>query len=92
MKILFVGKFEKQSAGEIEIANAIKKIGHEVLSVEERLCDLKRLKFLLEEEHYDFLLFTKFRPFGSSFIQRLDFLNRVKIPTVCWVFDLYFGL
>ena len=88
MKICYVGQFHPKSVGEPEIAYVLEKLGHEVVRVEERT-PLEYLKVKVKD--CDLLLFAKFRMKDSP-NKIIEFLKGLKIPSVCWVFDLYWGL
>ena len=93
LKILYVGNFSEKSVGEPEIAYALEKLGHEVTKVDEEQGIIPKLRTMLwAREKYDFLLFAKFRVGTHEEIR--DFLRDlrgIKIPSVCWLFDLYWG-
>ena len=93
LKILYVGNFSPKSVGEPEIAYALERLGHEVTKVDEEQGIIPKLRTMLwAREKYDFLLFAKFRVGTHEEIR--DFLRDlrgIKIPSVCWLFDLYWG-
>lgn len=91
MKILFVGNFDRRSPGELEIAWSLEELGHYVVGLDEADSDLEMIKKALEKENFDFLLFSKFRVKGTD-QEKEDFLRFLKIPSICWVFDLFAGL
>ena len=88
MKICYVGQFHRTSVGEPEIAYALEKLGHEVVKVSEG-SSLTVVKEKVRD--CDILLFAKFRTKNTE-NERLQFLEELKIPSVCGVFDLYWGL
>ena len=90
LKILYVGNFARLSVGEPEIAKSLQELGHEVDCVGEGEKSYLELQKMIEGGNYDFLLFAKFRIIPSSSIE--EFVKELKIPSVCWLFDLYFSL
>jgi len=89
-KILYVGNFNPNSVGEPEIAWALEQIGHEVDKLEESRTNLNTIRTSLSRKDYDFLFFAKFRVGHNQEV--IDFLRKeLKIPSVCWLFDLYWG-
>jgi len=78
LKILYIGNFHPKSVGEPEIANALEKLGHTVI----RHPNTERPGTL----DADILLFSKL-----TFPGHINFLRELKIPRVCWMFDLYWG-
>lgn len=91
MKILYVGNFSAISPGELEIASSFEELGHEVIKLNESDTNLKKIEDVLEKDGPDFLLFAKFRIHDNE-KDKLNFLKKLNIPSVCWVFDLYHGL
>ena len=90
MKIVYVGNFQTVSVGEPEIASTLEELGHTVYRIDEFHTDLGEIKRVIDENRCSLLLFAKFRV--GSLKERSDFLNGLKIPKVCWLFDLYWGL
>lgn len=91
LKILYVGLFNKNSPGEFDIAECLKELGHEVTMVEEGSVTCESLEKKIKRNKYDFLLFAKFRV-QNEMPNREKFIKNCSIPTVCWIFDLYWGL
>lgn len=87
--ILYVGNFSKNSVGEPEIARAFTKVGHNVKILEEFSTGFEKIKTEVNRGIYDFLLFAKFRVAPTPEI--IKFFREMKIPKVCWLFDLYWG-
>jgi len=88
MRILYIGNFSANSPGEPEIAESLEELGHQVTKINEWDVKTEELEGILKREKFDFLLFAKLRVKGNV----REFLEKVKIPKICWVFDLYFGL
>lgn len=89
-KILYVGNFEKNSVGEPEVAKSLRELGHEVTEVQEHFGSCEKVLMEARGGKYDFLLYAKFRvgtPVDVHYLMR-----EIRIPCVCWVFDLYYGL
>ena len=93
LKILYVGNFSPNSVGEPEIAWALEKLGHQVDRMPETGTTVNDVKAkLLQREKYDFLLFAKFRVGTGDEVRGLfKEMRGMKIPSVCWLFDLYWG-
>lgn len=89
MKILYVGNFRFATPGEPEIAKALEKLGHEVTRLEEERTWTTTLATEVEKG-YDMLLYAKFRVGNPKDVAA--FLQSCKIPKVCWLFDLYWGI
>ena len=89
MKILYIGNFYPLSVGEPEIAKALRKLGHEVEEFQELPNTIFQVDDKVAKGNYDFVLFAKFRVGGD--VQCNAFLAKCRIPTVCWLFDLYWG-
>ena len=89
MRILYVGNFSPLSVGEPEIARALRKLGHRVDEFQENPNTVDEIEEKLAKYNHDLLLFAKFRvgPKGKT----MEFLRKCKAPTVCWLFDLYWG-
>ena len=85
---LFVGNFQTVSVGEPEIAKSLEALGHTVTRVTEGTTDLAFLG--KEVKKHDILLFAKFRV--GNYVERKEFLKNLEIPSVCWMFDLMYGL
>lgn len=93
-KILYIGKFSPHSVGEEEVARGFETLGHSVTRLYEHATSIGILREAVQREHPDFILYAKFR-IQSTIREREEFFRDMKargIPTVCWVFDLYFGL
>jgi len=88
MRILYVGNFSTDSPGEPEIAYSLEELGHKVVKINEWDVKTEDVERILEKEKFDFLLFAKLRVRGNV----REFLEKVKIPKICWVFDLFIGL
>ena len=84
MKILFCGNFKRESVGEPEIAYALEKEGHAVVRIPE---DVTRGYIQEKIAGCDVFLYSKFRVKGAE-----EILREIKIPKICVLFDLYFGL
>src|SRR3990167_592290 len=95
LNILYCGNFNPTSVGEPEIAWALEKLGHRVDRLDEAPNVLGEVyKRLAKRNEYDLLLFAKFRVSNNPADVK-EFLTRttktLKVPTVCWLFDLYWG-
>ena len=85
-KILYVGSFDEQWSSEMYIAKSFQALGHSVMRLEEETISDDQI---IEESKkgYDFLLYAKLRIKGDQ----AYVLKNVKIPKVCWFFDVYPG-
>ena len=89
---MYVGNFSKNSVGEPEIANALEKLGHEVVRISENEAALESLRKKTISKKYNFVLFAKLRIGSDESVRALlKELRYHKVPTVCWLFDLYWG-
>lgn len=88
MKIVYVGNFERNSVGEPEVAKCLEELGHEVVRINEFDTSLGEIDKQLDGAA--FLLYAKFRV--GMLAARRQFFKTCRVPTVCWVFDLYIGL
>lgn len=94
MKICYVGQFNTTSVGEPEVAKCLEQLGHEVIRLNGKETSIYTLRDVVIGQHCNMLLYAKFR-INSTVRERaelLEELKRRKVPTVCWVFDLYFGV
>lgn len=89
-KILYIGNFHPLSVGEPEIAKSLEELGHTVIRLPEKDTSLIRITNVIGQEKPDFLLFAKFRV--GEYGEKAEFLKALKIPSVMWGFDLYYGL
>jgi hypothetical protein len=87
IRILYVGGFGKNSVGEPEIANALECLGHSVTRKESSFTTPAEIESLTSD--FDLLLFSKVKTPVNLEAQRM--IARLTIPTVSWVFDLYWG-
>ena len=90
LSICYVGNFNTVSVGEPEIAKALEKAGNKVFRLPEK-STLEVIKETIENNKCDLLLFAKFRVKALA-SEKEEFLKNLKIPSVCWVFDLYWSL
>lgn len=88
-KIVYVGNFDPQSSGECEIASSFESLGYTVIRIREDSTTLAELEDVIENENPTFLLLAKFRV-NASIDDKMAFLRKLKMPSVTWVFDLYF--
>lgn len=91
MNICYIGNFQELSVGEPEIAKSLEQLGHKVFRLQERTTDVEEIKETIEREDCHLLLFAKFR-IKNTPNERKQLLATIKIPSVCWTFDLYWGL
>lgn len=87
LKILYIGNFSSNSVGEPEIARALQRLGHKVKTVGIGFADPKKIREI--EPGFDFLLLSKLNvavPLAAR-----TFMKATTLPTVCWLFDLYWG-
>lgn len=91
MVVCYVGNFNTLSVGEPEIAASLEELGHEVIKLDEWSTDAVQIKQVIEKEKCDLLLFAKFR-IKNTREEIKRFLETLEIPTVMWVFDLYFNI
>ncbi len=89
-KILYIGNFQENSVGEPEIAKCLEALGHTVTRIKESPTSVPYIQDELRKEEYDFLLFAKCRIGNPNEVERI--LKTCRIPVICWVFDLYYGL
>lgn len=82
MRILYVGKFDKPWATENYVTWALRQHGCEVVPCLRGPLDLYR-------HRPDVLLFSKHEPAWTRNMMRRA--NRMGIPTVAWIWDVYFG-
>ena len=93
LKILFCGNFNTNSVGEPEIAKCFEELGHEVDRLEERSTNPQKILEMVKNKDYDIFLFSKLRVgIWPEVNNLLKTLNEKKVRTICWLFDLYFGL
>lgn len=86
-RFLYYGNFAKVSVGEPEIAWALEKEGHHVTRVDARTTGVDDIRQMVSS--HDVLFFSKFNfPVNQPAI---EFLKEKRIPSVCWMFDLYWG-
>lgn len=84
LKILYVGEFSERWTSESYIAKSFEALGHYVKRMQEtNISDGNIVKECKKD--YDFLLYAKFRIKGDQ----AYVLKNVKIPKVCWFFDIY---
>lgn len=86
-RIAYIGKFNHLYDEEY-IAKSFESVGIEVLRINETDTPTEIVNRIYEYRP-DFVLVAKFRVTRPDYI--LKMLNERNIPTVCWVFDLYFG-
>ncbi len=86
-KFLYLGNFARESVGEPEIAAAIKGFGHTVDIVESKNTPFERIELMASQ--YDVFMFSKISVPVNLGAKR--FIKETKVPTVCWLFDLYWG-
>ncbi len=89
LKILYIGNFSVKTPGENEIADALEELGHAVLRVEESTATCEDIK--RQSEGSDLVLFAKLRV-KDLMANGEALLKDLKIPSVCWIFDLYVSL
>ena len=96
LKVLYIGNFSINSVGEPEIAWALEQLGHTVKQLPETGTTIADVKNELNRSRYDLLLFAKFRVGTSQEVR--EFLQQLRVglyvrktPSVCWLFDLYWG-
>lgn len=92
-RILYIGNFQPKSVGEPEIARCLQGEGYEVDKIHEVMATPEKILNLVQRNRYAFVLFAKLK-IGGDFDreQLIDGCKRLGVPTVCWVFDLYWGL
>jgi len=90
MKILYLGKFTLDYATENYVAHALRERGNSVIK-SNTTKDMKCNKLIELTEHHkpDMVLFSKVDAIG--FREYIPWCKRNNIPTVCWIWDLYFG-
>jgi len=90
MKFLYVANFSHSWETPVYIADSLEELGHEIKRIPEKATPKKIIKNI-QHHKPDVLLFTKGNILGN--LQKvLDFCKENDILTVCWLFDLYFGL
>jgi len=84
LKILYIGDFSHEWQSEEYIAKSFESLGHYVKRIQET--EVEDSQIINEsKEGYDFLLYAKLRIQGDQ----KNVLENVKIPKVCWFFDVY---
>lgn len=89
MNIAFIAKFSSWSYDEQNYASALERLGHNVYRVDDRY-SLKDLMGMFEGPlavEPDLVIWFKFNVPGGRELR--EFFKKKNIPTVCWVFDLY---
>ena len=89
LNIIYIANFHVTSVGEPEIARALERLGHKVDCFQDDQYTPLELKEKIAAGNYDFLLFAKLK-IGND-MEIMKFIRDCPIPTVCWVFDLYWG-
>lgn len=89
LNVLYVANFHPSSVGEPEIAKALKRLGHSVDCLEDSQYHADDLNRIIKDGNYDFLLFAKLKIGNAREVK--EFIEQCSIPTVCWLFDLYWG-
>ena len=89
--IVYVGNFETNSIGEPEIAKCLENKGFIIHRLQEKETNIDEIIAVIEQFNCKFLLYAKFRIKNTPNEIR-DFLQKLKIPAMCWIFDLYFGM
>lgn len=85
MRIAYIGGFDKMWDEEY-IARAFESLGHDVAKIRE---SRNRIVMDLEEYKPDIIIWAKLRvPYPEHILQ---WAKNHKVPTVCWIWDLYWG-
>lgn len=87
MKIAYIGKFNKMWDEEY-VAQGFEKLGHNVL----RIPEMRKMNIVLDaidDFKPDFVIWAKLQvPYPQQLVKEI---KKRLIPTVCWVWDLYWG-
>lgn len=90
MKILYLGKFNLHYATENYVTHALRETGHSVIPYNtSNLLRCNNLIALTAHHKPDVVLFSKVE--AAGFKEYIPWCKRNNIPTVCWLWDLYFG-
>lgn len=89
MNVLYLGK-DKPHATERYVRSALEQHGLTVDLINVKPGVYERVKPLLSQDDLKFVLFSK--PYVSGCQDFLELCKRKNIPTVCWQWDLYWGL
>lgn len=92
--IIYFGDFIAGHSTEVYIAHAFTTLGYRVFCLQDSSTSLKNIDTILDEIDQirpEFILFSKGK-LGGEVERFMDTLKFKKIKTVCWLFDLYFGL
>ncbi len=92
--IVYIGDFKESYSTERYIAHGFRELGFSVVCIQEHVLRIPKVEPVLDEiMQLDpaFVLFSKGRPIGESELL-VEALKKRGVPTVCWLFDLYFGL
>ena len=93
-RIIYYGDFTLKHYTERYIAHAFRELGYEVLCLQEDKITINNIDSLVKEiQDYEpeLVLFSKGSPKGDM-KGVIEALKEKNITTVCWLFDLYFGL
>ena len=88
MKIAFIGEFTKLW-NEEGIARSFEKLGIEIIRFPEEGFDARTALKIIADEKPDMVLTAKLRIDHREFFVKE--IKKMRIPTVSWTFDLYFG-
>lgn len=86
--VCYVGNFDRNSVGEPEIAISLEELGYTVFRLQEFKTSLEEIKKTIIDNNCHLFLFAKLRVPKLS----VDFLRSLPCPSVCWQFDLMFGI
>lgn len=93
-RIIYFGDFAEKYSTERYICYAFSTLGYEILKIQDGSTIINNVESIIGEiKSYnpDFILFSKRGPIGKS-EEMVNLLKEEGIKTVCWLFDLYFGL
>lgn len=93
-KIIYFGDFVAGHSTEVYIAHAFTELGYKVICLQDNSTSIKNPDVVLDEIcqiNPEFILFSKGK-LGGEIEQLMSSLKFRNIKTVCWLFDLYFGL
>jgi hypothetical protein len=88
MRFAYIGRFDKPW-NEEGIATTLEGLGHTVTRMDEQCFELRTYQDLLPQ--VDVVLWAKLRIKGNA-LHALNEARAAHVKTVCWVFDLYWGL
>lgn len=95
-KIIYIGDFVESYSTERYVAHGFRELGYEVICFQENklMVQIGKEDEIADElisMNPEFILFSKGKPVGHA-TELIESLKKKGVTTVCWLFDLYFGL